>query len=70
MTKMSHSILPVSNEEFIYEMADRLVRQAEMLGVVLTIEQCPLYPLAMGHHKTIVSTRPQREIVITDVKQP
>jgi hypothetical protein len=41
--------------------AQRLVQEAERLGVVLTIEQVPLQPLAMGHYTTVVSAQPKRE---------
>ena len=40
--------------------AQRLVQEAERLGVVLTIEQVPLQPLAMGNYKSIVGVRPAR----------
>ena len=40
--------------------AQRLVQEAERLGVLLTVEQVPLQPLAMGHHKTVVGVRPAR----------
>jgi hypothetical protein len=40
--------------------ANNLVAQAALLGVVLTVEQKPLLPLAMGHHETLVSIRPVR----------
>jgi hypothetical protein len=33
---------------------------AERLGVVLTIEQVQLHPLAMGHYETTVGVRPAR----------
>jgi hypothetical protein len=36
-----------------------LVAEAERQGLVLTIEQEPLKPLAMGHYKTVVSVRPK-----------
>jgi hypothetical protein len=35
----------------------KLWMQAEFLGVVMTVEQVPLKPLAMGHFQTIVRTR-------------
>lgn len=38
--------------------AEMLVAEAERQGLVLTIEQAPLKPLAMGHYKTVVSVRP------------
>jgi hypothetical protein len=39
-------------------MAGALVKAAERQGEVLTIEQRPLKPLAMGHHETVVTVRP------------
>jgi hypothetical protein len=41
--------------------AEDLVRAAVMQGVVLTIEQKPLKPLAMGHYLPIIEVRPARE---------
>lgn len=41
--------------------AEALVVEAESCGVVLTIEQTPLTPLAMGFYETAVSVRPSRE---------
>jgi hypothetical protein len=41
-------------------MAHHLVQRAEDQGLVLTIEQRPLKPLAMGHHETAISVRPAR----------
>ena len=40
--------------------AQRLVQEAERLGVVLTVEQVPLQPLAMGNYETVVGVRPAR----------
>lgn len=40
--------------------AQRLVERAERLGLVLTIEQRPLQPLAMGNYESVVSVRPAR----------
>ncbi len=40
--------------------AQWLVDRAAALGLVLTVEQFPLVPLAMGHHETVVSVRPAR----------
>lgn len=37
-----------------------IVSAAAKAGVVLTVEQRPLTPLAMGHHETVVSVRPAR----------
>lgn len=36
------------------------VEQAKRLGVVLTVEQRPLQPLAMGNYETVVSVREAR----------
>ncbi|WOB06545.1 hypothetical protein [Piscinibacter gummiphilus] len=41
--------------------ADLLVKQAERQGKVLTIEQRPRLPLAMGNYDTVASVRPARE---------
>lgn len=38
-----------------------LVQIADMRGLVLTIEQRPLLPLAMGHYETVVEVRAARE---------
>lgn len=38
--------------------AERLVGVANRHGVVLTISQSPLHPLAMGHYNTVVEVRP------------
>lgn len=40
--------------------AEALVAEAAKWGLVLTIEQSPLQPLAMGHYETRVSVRPAR----------
>ena len=44
----------------VQERAQELVEMARAWGLVLTIEQRPLKPLAMGHHQTVVSVRPAR----------
>ena len=41
--------------------AQELVAYAERMGVVLTVEQVPLQPLAMGNYRTEVSVRPARD---------
>jgi hypothetical protein len=43
--------------ELIAMQANQLVEDAARLGVVVTIEQQPLLPLAMGHYETVVSVR-------------
>jgi hypothetical protein len=42
----------------IYNAAQQLVKLADSIGVVVTVEQKPLQPLAMGHYETVVSVRP------------
>lgn len=41
--------------------AEALIAEAQRLGLVVTIEQRPLQPLAMGHHETVATVRPERE---------
>lgn len=41
--------------------AEALIAEAARLGLVVTIEQRPLQPLAMGHHETVATVRPARE---------
>lgn len=48
------------NELDVADMGRELVAAAERTGLVITIEQRPLQPLAMGHHETVVSVRPAR----------
>ena len=40
--------------------AEALIAEAQRLGLVITIEQRPLQPLAMGHHETVAMVRPAR----------
>lgn len=40
--------------------AEALVAKAAKWGLVLTVEQVPLQPLAMGNYETVVSVRPAR----------
>lgn len=47
--------------ELVQHAAARLVRLAESKGVVVTIEQRPLRPLAMGNYETVPSVRLMRE---------
>lgn len=37
-----------------------LVEAARLAGMVITVEQVPLQPLAMGHYKSVVSVRAAR----------
>lgn len=57
---MSAIYLALESQADVERAAQRLVQEAERLGIVLTVEQVPLQPLAMGHHQTVVSVRPAR----------
>lgn len=46
--------------EDIRAKAQLLLADATLAGVVLTIEQRPLKPLAMGHYETIIAVRRAR----------
>jgi len=48
-------------QKLIHELALQLVERALAAGVVLTIETQPEHPLAMGHYRMRVATRPTRE---------
>jgi hypothetical protein len=47
-------------QEAAYE-ARQLVKHFEDCGLVLTVEQRPLLPLAMGNYETVVSVREARQ---------
>lgn len=57
---MSAIYLALESIADVERAAQRLVQEAERLGVVLTVEQVPPQPLAMGHYKTVVGVRPAR----------
>lgn len=48
---------PELYRQYIQREAERLVYVAARYGIVLTVEQVPRTPLAMGNHATVVSTR-------------
>lgn len=50
----------VDYETTLRKMATDLVATASLVGFVVTIEQRPVPPLAMGNHETVVSVRPDR----------
>lgn len=60
MTKAVDERLQREAEEGVREEAEDLVRRAREAGVVLTITQEPLKPLAMSHYDTVVSVRADR----------
>lgn len=52
-----------ASESSVAEVLDdarRLVKRAAEVGVVVTITQRPLQPLAMGHYETVAEVRPVR----------
>ena len=58
---MSAIYLVLDDEASVLRSAAALIAEAERLGLVLTIEQRPLQPLAMGHHETVAAVRPKRD---------
>lgn len=42
--------------------AEALVTEAARDGIVITIEQLPLRPFAMGYHETVVAVRRARKL--------
>jgi hypothetical protein len=52
--------IAVHDADTLRIVAERLVARARVLGQVLSIEQRPLQPFAMGSHESIVSVRPAR----------
>lgn len=50
----------VTDAEQLDQRARELVMAARRLGLVLTIEQRPLLPLAMGNYWSVVSVRKAR----------
>jgi hypothetical protein len=51
-----------TNAASIKQLANGLVSLAADMGLVLTIEQRPIQPLAMGNYETVVSVRPARRL--------
>ena len=58
---MSAIFIVLEDAEAVKRAAEKLINEATRLGLVLTIEQEPLLPLAMGHYATVVSVRPKRD---------
>ena len=50
----------LTNEASLLAAARALVAAADRLGVVLTVEQWSIPPLAMGRYQTVVTARPAR----------
>lgn len=58
---MSHAVyIRADDADGIVAAAQRLIAEAARIGLVVTIEQRPLQPLAMGHHETVATVRPAR----------
>lgn len=53
--------LALQDADGVQRAAEALIAEAARLGLVVTIEQRPLQPLAMGHHETVATVRPARE---------
>lgn len=51
---------PAAQPEHYQAQVERLVDDMAAAGLVLTVEQQPLHPLAMGHYRTVVSVRRAR----------
>lgn len=49
-------------QENLQSIANTLVRTCTAEGFVLTVEQRPLQPLAMGHYQTVATVRPARGV--------
>lgn len=52
--------LNLQDADGVQRAAEALIAEAKRLGLVVTIEQRPLQPLAMGHHETVATVRPAR----------
>lgn len=52
--------LNLQDADGVLAAAQALIAEAQRLGLVVTIEQRPLQPLAMGHHETVATVRPAR----------
>lgn len=52
--------LNLQDADGVQRAANALIAEAARLGLVVTIEQRPLQPLAMGHHETVATVRPAR----------
>lgn len=52
---------PEMSERLVRLMAEQAVAAAKALGMVVTIEQRSIPPLAMGRYETVVSVRPARD---------
>lgn len=52
--------LDLANPESIKRCFNLLVEYAERDGFIVTVEQIPEAPLAMGNYKSMVTVRPKR----------
>ena len=53
-------LLPDISPDQLRAVVCELVQAATLAGMVITVEQVPLRPLAMGHYKSVVTVRPAR----------
>ena len=59
---MTHALyIRTEDADGVLAAAHALIAEAARLGLVLTIEQRPLQPLAMGHYETVAIVRPARD---------
>ena len=57
---MSAIYLHLKDIAAVQRAASALIAEASRLGLVLTIEQRPLQPLAMGHYETVATVQVAR----------
>lgn len=55
-----HAAIDEAKAETLADRADALVQDCRAAGLVLTVWQVPLKPLAMGNYMTCASLRPAR----------
>ena len=61
---------PALYAQYIKAEAEKLVKVAALYGVVLTIEQKPRAPLAMGNYETVVAVRPGHPDALRIARRP
>lgn len=59
---MSAIFLVLDDAHDVERAAQKLVSEAERLGLVLTVDQESLQPFAMGNHRTVITVRAARVV--------
>lgn len=59
MTLTTETVTPAKTEN-VRQFLQGLIDGATKDGYIITVEQRPLHPLAMGHYETVVDVRPAR----------